>query len=392
MTDAERQLRRVLRDQPVPEEHEAEIRAWRVVSAAGAEGGAAAAGRRDRSRRRFLQAAAAVGLIALIASPAGASVRHWVAERIAPGVEQAQPVLSSLPGRGSLLVQSDEGPWIVRPDGAKRLLGAYAEASWSPHGLYVVATSRHEMAAIEPKGTPRWAIARPGPLGLARWNGPDGYRIAYLDGRELRVVGGNGAEDRLIARGVPRIAPAWKAGPAHVLAYAKASGAVEAIAADTRAPLFETEPSADPISLEWASGRLLIARPDHLQVLDASGRPLWRWRVPHGALLWSATASPRGGNIAAVIHQGHASKLLLLGPHHSPRVVFSGPGHFAAPIWSPDGRWLLLPWPSADQWLFLNPGSGMARLHAVANVAAQFAPGTTGRARFPTVAGWCCTR
>jgi WD40-like Beta Propeller Repeat len=388
LTDAERQLRRALHDEPVPEEHEAEGRAWRVVSAAG---GVAGGVRRSRNHRRALQAVAVAGLIALLASPAGAAVRHWIADRIAPGVKQAKPVLSSLPGNGSLLVQSGEGPWIVRPDGSKRLLGAYAEAGWSPHGLFVVATSGQEMTAIEPSGTVRWTVSRQGPVRLARWNGPDGYRIAYLDGRTLRVIDGNGVDDRPIARGVPHVAPAWKRGPAHVLAYTRASGAVEAIAADTRVPLFETAPGVGPVSLQWALGRLLIARPDRLQLVDAGGRALWAWAAPHGALVWSATASPQDGEIAVVVHRGHTSKLLLLGPDHSPRLIFSGPGHFAKPIWSPDGRWLLLPWPSADQWLFLNLRSGSARPHAVANVAAQFAPETTERSRFPTVAGWCCT-
>jgi hypothetical protein len=113
--------------------------------------------------------------------------------------------------------------------------------------------------------------------------------------------------------------------------------------------------------------------------------------VPRGALLWSATASPAGREIAAVVHRGRASRLLLLGPGRSPRVLFAGPGRFAAPAWSPEGRWLLLPWASADQWLFLDLADGSARPHAVADVAAQFAPGATARARFPAIAGWCCT-
>jgi hypothetical protein len=132
-------------------------------------------------------------------------------------------------------------------------------------------------------------------------------------------------------------------------------------------------------------------RPDGLQLLDASGRSLWRWTAPGGEAVWSATASLHGDDIATVVHRGNTSRLLRLGPGRPPHVVFAGPGHFAKPVWSPDGRWLLLPWPSADQWLFINPESGGTRLHAVANVAAQFAPGASVRARFPTVAGWCCT-
>lgn len=391
MNDAERRLQRALQDAGAPEEHEAEDRAWRVVSATAAHGGGLDA-RPGRVRRRALQLAAAAGVAVVLASPAGASVRHWIADRLGPGAQHARPVLQSLPGSGSLLVQSREGPWIVRPDGGKRLLGSYTEASWSPHGLYVAATNAHELAAVEPNGTVRWAIARPGPLGLARWNGPDGYRIAYLDGRTLRVIDGDGTNDRPLARSVARVAPAWKAGASHVLAYSTRDGAVEAIAADSRARLFETGPGAIPLSLQWATGRLLVVRPDELRLLSASGRTLWRWGASQHPLLRSASASPHGDAVAAVMQEGNSSRLLLLRPAHPPRVLFAGPGRFARPIWSPDGRWLLLPWPSADQWLFLNPQGSAAKLHAVANVAAQFAPGAPAGAPFPELSGWCCRR
>jgi hypothetical protein len=246
---------------------------------------------------------------------------------------------------------------------------------------------------VKPDGSVRWALARHGPVRMARWNGPDGYRIAYLDGRSLRVVHGNGEEDRLLARNVPRAAPAWKSGPAHVLAFeATVSGAVKAVAADTGAQLFETPGGAGVESLQLASGDLLVTRPDGLQLYDANGRIVWRWAAPRGTLVWSATASHQGRRIAMVLHQDRISKLLLLGPGRSPRVLFAGPGHFAAPLWSPAGGWLLLPWPSADQLLFLGPGTGAPRPDAVANVASQFAPGLRRAARFPAIAGWCCSR
>ena len=70
------------------------------------------------------------------------------------------------------------------------------------------------------------------------------------------------------------------------------------------------------------------------------------------------------------------------------RVLFTGPGRFGAPAWSPGATRLLLPWPDADQWLFLRPGF-RDRLTAVANIAAQFAPGST-RTSFPRSVQWCC--
>lgn len=396
MRDSEQKLRSALGALVAPDERDAEERAWRLLSVARTEQPSLEA-RRGWARRRGLQVTVALGLIVLIVSPAGAAVRHWIADRVDPGVERAKPALSALPGSGALLVQSQEGPWIVHPDGSKRLLGDFSEASWSPHGLFVVATRSHELAAVQPDGTARWTITRPGLPRLARWNGPDGYRIAYIDGRSLRgcpcplrVVNGNGEDDRLLAHNVPLMAPAWKSGPAHLIAFlATPDGVVRVMNSDTRAVVFHTPPGAGPVSLQWTSGLLLVGRTDGLQLYSAGGRLVWEWAAPRGTLISSATAHG-SSRIAAVLHVGHTSKVLLLGRHRSSRLLFTGPGSFTTPEWSPDGGWLLLPWPRADQWLFIDPASAMPRLHAVANVTSQFLPGSRQLDRFPAVAGWCC--
>lgn len=394
MTDRETALRDALKGVRVGDEGAVEDRAWRVVAAAGA-GGVERPTLRRRHRWRAVQVALVAALIALVVSPAGASVRHWVADRIEPGAPHAVPVLSSLPGDGSLLVDSARGPWVVRPDGSKRLLGDYAEASWSPHGLYAVVTKGHELAAVEPDGTPRWTLTRPGQVKLARWNGPDGFRIAYLEFHELRAVDGDGSDDRQIARGVEPIAAAWRPGPAHELAFATGRGAVVAVDADTGRKVFgrPREPGVSRvISLQWSGDRLLVTRFDRVQLLSQAGRPLWTWTPPPGTHVRSATLRPSGDRVAIVAGDRRTSRVTLVAPGHRSRVLFTGPGHFAAPSWSPDGRWLLLPWPGADQWLFLEPGSGTDKLHAVAHLAQQFSPGDRAAARFPTVVGWRRTR
>ena len=397
MSDRERLLRAALRAARAGDEGAAEERAWRVVAAASTAGVPA---RRRGHRRRALQVGLALALVALVVSPAGASVRHWVADRIEPGVPHARPVLSSLPGDGSLLVDSPQGSWVVRPDGAKHSLGDWSEASWSPHGLFAVVTKGHEVAAVTPGGTVRWALTRPGRVGKARWNGPDGYRIAYLSGDRLRVVSGAGTDDRGIARGVAWVAPAWKPGPGHVVAYATDRRTVRAVGADSGRAAFEAGGKGAGgkravISLQWADGELFVTRADAIQALDAAGRPTWTWAAPPGTSIRSAAAAPRDHRVAVVLHAGRAgqtSSLVLLARGRHRKVLFSGPGRFAPPRWSPDARWLLLPWPTADQWLFLHPGSGAEKLHAVANVAEQFSPGAPPGARFPSVAGWSHSR
>lgn len=392
MTDRERLLEAELRRLRLDDEGPAEERAWRVVSTA-AEAGIGAPVRRRRKGRRALQVAFVVALIAALVSPAGASVRHWVEDRIEPsGAPHPRPVLARLPDGASLLVDSRAGAWVVHPNGSKRLLGDWTGASWSPHGLFAVVTKGHELGAVEPDGTVRWTLSRPGTVGAARWNGPDGFRIAYLEGRDVRVVDGDGTGDRRIAGDAAPVAPAWRDGPTHVLAYATVGGSVTAVRADSGRRVFVTARAGPVESLQWGADALLVTRSSRLQLLSFGGRALWTWTPPPRTHVTAASAAPGARRIAVVVRQGHTSRLLLITRGGGTRVLFAGPGRFAAPRWSPDGGWLLAPWPSADQWLFLNSGSGATRPHAVANVAAQFAPGKPAQARFPTVAGWAHSR
>lgn len=393
MRDTERAVREALGRVRAPEESEASERAWRLICAAHAEGPKAQPSR--RSRRLGLQVALALGLVAVVVSPAGAAVRHWVADAVSPGVEHAQPALTSLPTRGSLLVQSAEGPWIVHADGSKRLLGAYTGATWSPHGLYVAATSRHELATVDPAGTVRWTLERQGPVRLPSWNGPDGFRLAYLSGSSLRVVDGDGTGDRLLEPRVAPVTPAWMPGPRYVLAFVKPNGAVEAVRADSGRVVFESRPGPLPLSLQWSNGgrALLVAEPGALELRGRSGAMRWRWSPPAGTRIVAARLAPSGERVALILNRGRGSSLLVAGPGAAPRTVFSGPGRFSDLEWSPDGSWLLLAWRSADQWLFLNP-SRPGRVKAISNVSSQFAPGESGAGQgaFPQIHGWCCSR
>jgi hypothetical protein len=212
----------------IPGEHEARERSWATVSAAFAE-------REPQPRRRSwkLVTAIAVALLGLagLLSPPGRAVLDEIREVVS--VEKAQPALFSLPTSGRLLVTSDAGAWVVDPDGSKRLLGPYREASWSPFGRFVVAARKNELVALEPDGDVRWSLARPG-VRFPRWSGTrTDTRIAYLSRGELRVVNGNGTEDRLIDADAAARAPVWRAGMRHVLVYARRDGSVRAVQVDT---------------------------------------------------------------------------------------------------------------------------------------------------------------
>jgi hypothetical protein len=386
----EDRLREALREAPVPVEEEARERARALVRTAYSSTPPAAPPR--HLRRRALQLAVALGLVAALVSPAGAAIRHWVRDAVEVGHQPSLPALTSLPAPGSLLVDSPRGPWVVRASGSKRLLGDYAQSAWSPHGLFVAVTSRHQLAAVDPEGNVHWTVSRLGPVRDPVWS-PDGYRIAYLDGKELRVVAGDGTGDRPLARHVAPIAPAWQPGGLRRLAFLDAAGRVEVVRAGNGRSVFEVAPEPDTIGLAWSAdgARLLVVRRSGLRVLDRQGRLVWQARAPAGMRVRAGALAPDGKRVTAVLstRSGAQSEVLLLGPGGEKRRLFAGLGRFADVVYSPDGKWLLVAWRSADQWLFLSPAHPR-RIVAISDISRQFDPGTTSRAAFPSVAGWCC--
>lgn len=384
----EERLREALRAEPVPGAREAEDRGWRVVDAGWEPNRARPSGRR---RRGALELAAAVAVAALAISPAGAAVRDLVGDAVRGQQTPARPALTSLPAPGALLVDSPRGPWVVRRDGSKRLLGPYRESTWSPHGLFVAATAPHQLLAVDPAGTVRWSLARRGALRDPAWS-PDGVRIAYLDGDSLRVVAGDGSGDHLVATKVADVAPAWAPGAGHLLAFVDGQGRVRIANADGGRALggFAGPPALSAIDWSADGARLLLVTPAELQLRTRSGDLIWRRPAPARMGYQSATISPRGGAAATLsTAAGSRSELLQIGPDGGAQQLFSGLGRLAEVTYSPGGGWLLVAWRSADQWLFLSPRHPRD-IVAISDVAAQFDPGATSPPAFPRVSGWCC--
>jgi hypothetical protein len=374
----------------VPGEEEAEERGWEVVSRAYARYRPPAPPRgRGRRRLAAIAVGAGVALVGVAVSPAGSNLMHSVREAV--GVTKAAPALTRLPTSGELLVTSAEGPWVVQPDGSKRLLGAYAGAAWSPHGLFVAVTRGHELLAVDPHGTVRWSLARPGTVRLPRW-APDGYRIGYLDDSILRVVNGDGTGDRTFADAVATVAPAWRpsATHEHVVAFASAAGELELYNADTNALYAHHRLPSRPLALLWTTDarRLVAVGTRGVSVFDGDGKLLAT--IPLRRRVLAAAAEPRT-HVVALVLAGARSETVAIDvdrPHAASRVVFAGTGRFDGIAWSPDAGWLLLGWRSADQWLFLRTRGGQ-RIAAVSAISAQFSPGREGSA-FPRIDGWCC--
>jgi hypothetical protein len=359
-----------------PDEAAARDRAWQLVEAAYAAREPA-----PQERRRLWPiaavAAAALAIAGAALSPPGMAVVDSIRKAI--GVEHAQPALFSLPAPGQLLVVGKGGTWIVQADGSKRRLGSYAEATWSPFGHFVAATTENELRALAPDGDVRWSLARPG-IRSPRWGGSlTDTRIAYISRDGLHVVAGDGTGDRLLAP-AEEGPLAWRPGDTHELAYLPAG---ELRLQDTDTGKVVWRANAGPVGaatdVAWSADgrRVLVVAPTELVLFDAQGRERRRIQA-QGPELSAAALSPTG-QLAYLRHRGNTSEILL----GNGKSLFSGTGTFGDLAWSPDGRWLLVTWPTANQWVFVR-ATGPRRIVAAAAIGRQFG------GEFPQISGWCC--
>ncbi len=373
-----------LRTARAPGEAEAEQRAWEVVHSAYAEQPTPP---RSRLRIRFAPVpivAVLVGVLAL--TPAGAAVHRWIEQTI--GVRHARAALFSLPAPGRILVSGPGGAWTVASDGAKRRLGPWRQATWSPHAEYVAVAGANQLIAVDLRGITRWAVARPG-VRFPEWYAPNGYRVAYLSGTTLRVIAGDGVGDLTLARGVAPVAPAWRPGHEYQLAYVTGRGGVAVRDADSGKLEFALPEQSTPRLLSWSADgqRLLVLTRDAAIVYTGVGRTVIRRAFGPGQGALDAALSPDGSAVALLAARDLT--LIDLAAHPGPtRQVFSGKG-LRQVAFSPDGRWLLVSWPAADQWIFIH-ATGAPRLIAVSRIAQQFTPAGS-RPAFPELDGWCCT-
>jgi len=379
-----RDVRSALLSAPVPDELEAQRRTWGVVKTAYAEREPV---RRPRRLRLLVALAVLAALVAAALSPPGRAVGDWLRDRVA-GEEETQPALVRLPAAGQLLIVSGEGPWLVRPDGSKRRLGDYEDASFSPSARFVVATRGRRVVALEPDGDPRWSVTQPDPVADARWAPSPGFRVAYRAGNTLRVVAGDGTGDRLLAESVAEVAPAWQPLEGRtVLAYADAAGRVQ-VADSEGEERWSAEPGAPPAKLIWSSdGRFLLVVTTGVRHLfyGQGGRPAGILRTPPAHSVLDAEFEPGIRRVAYSAFDGERG-IVVLGEERLQRVE----GRISDLAFSPDGRWLLAGWPEADQFLFLRL-PGVQRIVAVDDVRREFDPGSPGIGEFPQISGWCCS-
>jgi Tol biopolymer transport system component len=371
-----------LHSAPLPGAEAARTRAWAVLADAHASRVPVA---RTRRRGRVVALAFAT-LLAAAAVAVAAEPPRWVRHVLgdASSARPARVSLGALPA-GRLLVSSARGTWIVRGDGTRLRLGPWTAATWSPRGLYIAAWRGRELSAVAPDGRVAWTLAAPAAIRDARWS-PDGYRIAYRRAAGLAVVAGDGTGPRVLAASVRPVAPAWRPGEPHTLAWVGAHGRVEVRDVDAGGVVWRSAASVGRVrELLWSSdGRRLLARGEHrLVVLDLRANRVRRIAVPRAATVTSAAWGPRGRRLAVALRKGTTSSVAVTTSTHLPRrPTFAVDGTLSSLAWSPDGSRLLVRWRESDQWLLL-PTSSHTRIPAIPAVSRRF-----GGA--PAVQGWCC--
>ncbi len=320
--------------------------------------------------------------IAAAMSPAGAAVNRVVtrAFHLRPALRHAAAVP---PAPGTVLLSGPEGTWTVTERGDWRRLGPWPEATWSPRGKYIAVAGPGMLGAVTPAGVLRWVLYRPQVHDPA-WYAPSGYRVAYLSGRMLRVVRGDGSSDHLLAGPVAGVAPAWRPGHPYELAYLARDGKVVVRDGDSGALAWQAPAPPGTERLEWsADGHELMAlAPAEVWLYDSAGQPRDFIGLTPGIPARDGALSPDGRQVAVATDAG--LELMGLPDAVPPRQMLPGLG-VRQVAFSPDGRVLVSARSGAGGWLFVSRAGGVPR--ALAGVSAHLGAGAAGE----RLDGWCCT-
>ena len=193
----------------------------------------------------------------------------------------------------------------------------------------------------------------------------------------LAVVAGDGTGARVFAQPVRAVAPAWRPGAPHTLAWVDASGRVEVRDVDSGALVWRSRGERRRGDAHWRGRPTAIAcwraAPSASSSSTSTGKRAWRVRLPAGA-----RSARRRGRRAATGSRSRCARATATSVYVTPsarvprRPVFTTTGTLRSLAWSPNGRRLLVRWAEADQWLLLSPGTAHAPITAIGSISRRF--------------------
>ena len=161
----------------------------------------------------FVAAAVAVAVAAGAGALAATGNLHVRLGEEQPRPKPAPPHLQVPRGTHGIALVAGGRLWLVTRGGLRIEDLPVSTAELSPRALYAAVGIGSSLVALAPGGRKAWSHDAGGRVVAAAWS-PDGLKIAYVVSRNgsnaVRLIEGDGDNDRSLARAVAPVRPVWR--------------------------------------------------------------------------------------------------------------------------------------------------------------------------------------